>query len=90
MINLKSNHSEITLLQIYKGATSFVVSNIFFQRVFKTLINFISTYVNLLQHFNFVTFLLVEDYGKCALRNEPVIGHGLKQPFFESLTDKSY
>ena len=66
------------------------VSNIFFQRVFKTLINFISTYANLLQHFNFVPFLLIEDYGKCALRNEPVIGHGLKQPFFESLTDKSY
>ena len=65
------------------------VSNNFFQKVL--LIKFIiSTYDNLLQHFIFARFLLIEDYGKCALRKEPVIGRGLKQLFFEKLTDKSH
>ena len=36
-------------------------------------INFISTYTNLLQHFICITFLLIEDYEKCALQKEPVI-----------------
>ena len=62
------------------------VSNNLFQQVL--LINFISTYANLLQHFIFACFLLIEDYGKCALQKEPVIGRGFKQLFFESLTDK--
>ena len=62
------------------------VSNNFFQQVL--LINFSSTYANLLQHLIFAHFLLIEDYGKCALRKEPLIGPGFKQLFFESLTDK--
>ena len=62
------------------------VSNNFFQQVLPT--NLISTYSNLLQPFIYARFLLKEDYGKCALRKEPVIGCGFKQLFFESLTDK--
>ena len=62
------------------------VSNNFFQQVL--LINIISTYANLLQHFIFARFLLIEDYGKCALRKEPVIGCSFKHIFFEGLTDK--
>ena len=62
------------------------VSNNFSQQVL--LMNFISTYANLLQHFSLARFLLIEDYGKCGLRREPVIGRGFKQLFFESLTDK--
>ena len=62
------------------------VSNNFFQQVL--LINLISTYANLLQHFIFARFLLIEDYRKCALRTEPIIGRGFKQLFFESVTDK--
>ena len=46
------------------------------------------TYVNFLQHVIFARFLLIENYGKCALRKEPVIGQDLKQVFFKSLTDK--
>ena len=61
------------------------VSNNFFQKVL--LINFISTYANLLQHFIFARVLLIEDNGKCALEKEPVIGHVLRQLFFESLND---
>ena len=64
------------------------VSNNFFQQVL--LINFISTYANLLQHFIFARFLLIEDYGECALRKEPVIDHGFKQLFSDSLTNKFY
>ena len=62
------------------------ISNKFFQKIL--LINFISIYDNLLQHFIFARFLLIEDYGKCALRKEMVIGRSLKQLYFESLTDK--
>ena len=62
------------------------VSNNFFQQVL--LINLISTYANLLQHFIFARFLLIEDYRKCALRTEPITGRGFKQLFFESVTDK--
>ena len=62
------------------------VSNNFFQQVL--LINFISTYANLLQHFIFARFLLIEDYGKCVIRTEPVIGRGFKQLVFESVTDE--
>ena len=62
------------------------VSNNFFQQIL--LINFFSTYAKLLQHFIFARFLLIEDYEKCALQKEPVIGRGFKQLFFESLTDK--
>ena len=50
--------------------------------------NFSSTYPNLLQYFIFARFLLIEDYEKCALRMEPVIGRGFKNLFPESLTDK--
>ena len=46
-------------------------SNNFFHKVLLT--NFISTYVNLLQHFIFAQSLLIEGYGKCALLKEPVI-----------------
>ena len=35
-----------------------------------------------------LAFLLIENYGKCALRKESVIGRGFKHLFFESLTDK--
>ena len=63
-----------------------VVSNNFFQQVF--LVNIISTYGNFLQRFIFAHFLLIEDYGKCALRKEPVIGCSFKHLFFKSLTDK--
>ena len=62
------------------------VSNNFFQQVL--LIYFLSAYANLLQHFIFARFLLLKDYGKCALRKELVIGRGFKYLFFESLTDK--
>ena len=48
------------------------ISNNFVQQVL--LINIISTYANLLQHFIFARFLLIEDYGKCALRKGPDIG----------------
>ena len=58
------------------------VSNNFFQQVL--LINFISAYANLLQHFIFAHFLLIKDYGKCALRMEQVIGGGFKHLFFDS------
>ena len=61
------------------------VSKNLFQKVL--LINFISTYANLLQHFIFARVLLIEDNGKCALEKEPVIGHVLRQLFFESLND---
>ena len=40
------------------------VSNNFFQKIL--LINYIGTYANLLQHFIFARFLLIENYGKCA------------------------
>ena len=63
-----------------------VVSSNFFQQVL--LINVISTYANFLQHFIFARFLLIEDYGKCALRLEPVIGCSFKHLFFKSLTNK--
>ena len=52
------------------------------------LINIISTYTNLLQHFIFARFLLIGDYEKCGLRKEPVIGCSFKHIFFESLTNK--
>ena len=62
------------------------VSNNRFQQVL--LINFISTYANLLQHFIFAHFLLIKDYRKRALRKKLVIDRGFKHVFFESLTDK--
>ena len=53
------------------------------------LINIISTYANLLQHFIFARFLLTERrYGKCTLRKGTVIGCSFKHIFFESLIDK--
>ena len=55
------------------------VSNNFFQQIL--LINIISTYANLLQHSIFARFLLIEDYGKCALRKEPIIGCSFKHHF---------
>ena len=55
-------------------------SSNFFQQIL--LINIISTCPNLLQHFFFFSrFLLIEDYGKCALRKEPVIGCSFKHHF---------
>ena len=65
-----------------------VVPNNFFEQVKSYWQNFISTYANLLQYFIFAWFLLIEDYEKCALRMEPVIGRGFKNLFPESLTDK--
>ena len=65
-----------------------VVPNNFFEQVKSYWQNFISTYANLLQYFIFARFLLIEDYEKCALRMEPVIGRGFKNLFPESLTDK--
>ena len=62
------------------------ILNNFFQQVL--LINIISTYANLFQHFIFAYFLFIEDYGKCALRKEPVIGCSFIKTFFECLTDK--
>ena len=62
------------------------VAKNFFQQVL--LINISSTYVNLFQHFLFPRFLLIEDYGKCALRKEPVIGCSFIKTVFECLTDK--
>ena len=62
------------------------ISNNFFRQVLPT--NLISTYSNLLQRFIFARFLLKEDYGKCAVRKQSVIGCGFKQQFFESLTNK--
>ena len=56
------------------------VSNNFFQQVL--LINIISTYANLFQHFVFACFLLIEDYGTCALRKEPVIGCNFIKTYF--------
>ena len=58
------------------------VSNNFFLQVL--LINIISTYANLLQHFIIARFLLKADYGKCALRKEPVIGCSFKHIFRKS------
>ena len=73
-----------------EGASYFcflkAVSNNFFQQVL--LIDFISTCVNLLQHFVFSRFLLIDHYRKCALRKDQVIGCGFKRLFFESLIDK--
>ena len=60
------------------------VSNNFFQQVL--LINIISTYANLFQRFIFACFFLIEDYGKCALRKEPVIGCS----FIKHIFRKSY
>ena len=62
------------------------VSKNFFQNLL--LINIISTYANLLQHFIFACFLLIEDYEECALRKETVLGCSVKHIFLESLTDK--
>ena len=62
------------------------ILNNFFQQVL--LINIISIYANLFQHFIFACFLLIEDYGKCALRKEPVIGCSFIETVFECLTDK--
>ena len=62
------------------------ILNNFFQQVL--LINIISIYANLFQHFIFACFLLIEDYGKCALRKEPVIGCSFIKTVFECLTDK--
>ena len=62
------------------------VSNNFFLLVL--LINIINTCANLIQHFIFARFLLIEDYGKYVLRKEPVIGCSFKHIFLESLTDK--
>ena len=53
------------------------VSNKYFQKVL--VINFISTYANLLQDFISAHFLLAEYYGKCALRKESVIGPFIKR-----------
>ena len=64
------------------------ILNNFFQQVL--LINIISIYANLFQHFIFACFLLIEDYGKCALRKEPVIGCSFIKTVFECLTDKLY
>ena len=60
------------------------VSNNFFQQVL--LINIISTYANLFQRFIFACFFLIEDYGKCALRKELVIGCS----FIKHIFRKSY
>ena len=60
------------------------VSNNFFQQTL--LINIISTYANLFQHFIFASFFLMEDYEKCALRKEPVIGCS----FIKHIFRKSY
>ena len=62
-----------------------VVSNNFFQQVKSYWQNFISTCANLLQYFIFARFLLIEDYEKCALRKEPVIGCGFKIYFLKVL-----
>ena len=62
------------------------ILNNFFQQVL--LINIISICANLFQHFIFACFLLIEDYGKCALRKEPVIGCSFIKTVFECLTDK--
>ena len=62
------------------------ILNNFFQQVL--LINIISIYANLFQHFIFACFLLIEDYGKYALRKEPVIGCSFIKTVFECLTDK--
>ena len=59
------------------------VSNNFSQQVL--LINIISTYASLLQHFIFARFLLIEDYGKYALRKEPVISCSFKHIFSKVL-----
>ena len=56
------------------------ISNNFFQQVL--LINTLSAYANLLQHFILARFLLIEDHGKCALRKNPVIGCSFKHIFF--------
>ena len=61
------------------------VSKNLFQKVL--LINFISTYVNLVQYFIFACFLLMEDNRKCALQKDPAIGHVLRKLFFESIND---
>ena len=56
------------------------------------LINFISAYYSLLKHFIFAHFLLIatsspgevvliEGYGKCALRKEPVIQINLRKSY---------
>ena len=60
------------------------VSSNFFQEVL--LINISSNYANFFQRFLFPRFLLIEDYGKCALRKEPVIGCSLIKHIFR----KSY
>ena len=56
------------------------ISNNFFQQVL--MINTLSAYANLLQHFIFACFLLIEDHGKCALRKDLVIGCSFKHIFF--------
>ena len=60
------------------------VLNNFFQHVLLTNIN--STYANLFQYFLFPRFLLIEDYGKCALQKEPVSGCS----FIKHIFRKSY
>ena len=55
------------------------VLNNFFQQVLLT--NYSRTYANLLQRFIFAFFLLIEDYGECALWKEPVIGRSFKLLF---------
>ena len=62
------------------------VSNNFFQQVL--LINIISTYANLLQHFIFARFLLIERrlWKVCTTKGDGYCS--FKHTFFESLTDK--
>ena len=60
------------------------VSNNFFQQVLLT--NIISTYANFFQHYVFPHFFLREDYGKCALGKEPVVGCS----FIKHIFRKSY
>ena len=62
------------------------VSNNFFQQAL--LINIISTYANLFQHFIFASFFLMEDYEKCAHERSRLLVVVLLNIFFESLTDK--
>ena len=58
----------------------------FSQNLFQNVLlaNFISTCVNLLRNFFFAHFLLIEGYGKCALRKKLVIAPFVEQ--FKSAT----
>ena len=63
------------------------VSNNFFQKVL--LISFFSIYANLLKHFVFPRFLLIENYEKCAIRKDSVIVPFVEQ-FKTATLIKSY